>query len=113
MTSSGTTCSRSKPSAQMPIRKPNRLKVAAVSSRKVSIQNGWAIRSGTNRLAVARMISPRMIDLVAGAPSRRCRLRGPPEDSFSLPQQVDEDVLQRALRRVEVLEPDSRHVEIP
>ena len=30
-------------SAEMPIRKPNRLKVNAVSTRKVSIQNGCAI----------------------------------------------------------------------
>ena len=49
--------------------KPNRLKVTAVSTRKASIQNGCAICSGTKRPAVARMISPRMIDLVAAAPT--------------------------------------------
>ena len=43
MTSSGTTCSFSKPSAQMPRMKPNRLNATAVSARKTSIQTGWAI----------------------------------------------------------------------
>ena len=69
MTSSGITCSFSKPSAQMPIRKPNRLNDTAVSTRKVSIQKGWAIWSGTKKPAVARMMRPRMIDLVAAAPT--------------------------------------------
>ena len=48
MTSSGTICSFSKPSAQMPMMKPSRLKVTAVSTRNASIQTGCAIRSGTN-----------------------------------------------------------------
>ena len=61
---SGTTCSFSKPSAQMPMMKPIRLKVTEVSTRKSSIQNGCATCSGTNRPAVARMI-----DLVAAAPT--------------------------------------------
>ena len=40
MISSGMTCSFSKPSAQMPMMKPNRLKVTAVSTRNASIQTG-------------------------------------------------------------------------
>ena len=65
----GTICSFSNPSAQMPMMKPSRLKVAAVSTRNASIHSGWAIRNGTNRPDVARMISPRTIDLVAAAPT--------------------------------------------
>jgi hypothetical protein len=53
----------------MPMMKPNRLKVTAVSTRKNSIQKGCAILSGTNSAAVARMIRPRMIDFVAAAPT--------------------------------------------
>jgi hypothetical protein len=49
MMSSGMICSFSKPSAQMPMMKPSRLKVTDVSTRKSSIQNGCAICSGTNR----------------------------------------------------------------
>ena len=45
------------------------LTLTAVSTRKVSIQNGCAMCNGTNRNEVARMISPRMIDLVAAAPT--------------------------------------------
>ncbi|CUI90104.1 Uncharacterised protein [Achromobacter sp. 2789STDY5608633] len=66
---SGMICSFSKPSAQTPMMKPNRLKVMAVSSRKPSIANGCAISNGTNRRAVASMISPRMMDLLAAAPT--------------------------------------------
>ena len=62
-------CSFSKPSAQMPMMKPNRLKLAAVKNRNASIQSGCSIRSGTNSPAVARMTNPRMIDLVAAAPT--------------------------------------------
>ena len=40
MMSSGITCSFSKPSAQMPMMKPNRLKVTAVSTRNASIHTG-------------------------------------------------------------------------
>ena len=39
-TSIGIICSFSKPSAQMPMMKPNRLKVTAVSTRNVSIHQG-------------------------------------------------------------------------
>jgi hypothetical protein len=53
----------------MPMMKPNRLKAVAVSSRNATIQNGCRIRIGTNREAVARMIRPRTIDLVAAAPT--------------------------------------------
>ena len=67
--SSGTICSFSKPSAQMPMMKPSRLKVTAVSTRKPAIHNGWAISRGTKSAAVARMINPRTIDLVAAAPT--------------------------------------------
>ena len=65
----GTICSFSKPSAQMPMMKPNRLKVTAVSTRKAAIHSGWAISKGTNSRAVTRMIRPSMIDLVAAAPT--------------------------------------------
>ena len=43
------TCSFSKPSAQIPMMKPNRLKVTAVSTRNATIHSGCSIRSGTNR----------------------------------------------------------------
>ncbi|CFO05146.1 Uncharacterised protein [Bordetella pertussis] len=66
---SGMICSFSKPSAQMPMMKPNRLKVTAVSTRKASIQTGWSIWNGTNRRAVASMISPSRMDLLAAAPT--------------------------------------------
>ena len=66
---SGTSCSFSKPSAQMPMMKPSRLKVTEVSTRKTTIQMGCMIESGTNSAAVARMMSPRPIDLVAAAPT--------------------------------------------
>ena len=36
--------------------------------RNTTIQTGCAICSGTNRVAVARIIRPRTIDLVAAAP---------------------------------------------
>src|SRR5207247_2371002 len=41
-----------------------------VGRRNTSIQAGWAMRSGTNRPAVATMISPRITDLVAAAPTK-------------------------------------------
>ena len=63
------TCSRSKLSAQMPMMKPNRLNDTPVSARKVSIQIGWSIRTGTKHQEVARMIRPSRIDLVAAAPT--------------------------------------------
>ena len=69
ITSSGMICSFSKPSAQMPMMKPSRLKLSAVSTRNATIQNGCAMRSGTKKPAVARMMTPRMIDLVAAAPT--------------------------------------------
>jgi hypothetical protein len=53
----------------MPMMKPSRLKVTAVSTRKTSMRNGCSIRKGTNSQDVARMIKPRMIDLVAAAPT--------------------------------------------
>jgi len=53
----------------MPMMKPIRLKVTAVSTRNSSIQTGWATSNGTNRRAVARMISPSRIDLLAAAPT--------------------------------------------
>jgi hypothetical protein len=43
----------------MPMMKPNRLKVTAVSTRKVSIHQGCRMCSGTNSAAVARMIRSR------------------------------------------------------
>ena len=65
----GTTCSFSKPSAQMPMMKPNRLKVSEVSIRNASIQSGWAISNDTNRRAVSIISSPSMTDLLAAAPT--------------------------------------------
>ncbi|KAG1521418.1 hypothetical protein G6F50_018724 [Rhizopus delemar] len=66
---SGMICSFSKPSAHTPMMKPNRLNVTAVSTRKPSIQIGCATSNDTNRRAVASMISPRMMDLLAAAPT--------------------------------------------
>ncbi|MNJ67733.1 hypothetical protein D3C77_639300 [compost metagenome] len=66
---SGMICSFSKPSAHTPMMKPNRLNVTAVSTRKPSIQKGWATSNDTNSRAVASMISPRMMDLLAAAPT--------------------------------------------
>ncbi|MNE98028.1 hypothetical protein D3C80_1964810 [compost metagenome] len=65
----GTNCSCSKFCAQTPMMKPNRAKVVEISTRKASIQNGCRMCSGTNSAAVARMISPRIADLVAAAPT--------------------------------------------
>ena len=67
-TSIGMACSFSKPSAQTPMMKPNRLNDTAISTRKASIQT-CAIWSGTNRFAVARMMTPSMTDFVAAAPT--------------------------------------------
>ena len=67
--SSGISCSFSKPSAQMPMMKPNRLNVTAVSIRNSTIQNGCSTCSVTKKLAVAKMIRPSTIDLVAAAPT--------------------------------------------
>ena len=69
MTSIGTACSFSKLSAQMPMMKPSRLKVTAVSTRKLSIHTGCSMRSGTKKEAVARMMRPSTIDLLAAAPT--------------------------------------------
>ena len=69
MISSGTSCSFSNPSAQMPMMNPSRLKVTEVSRRKAIIQNGCSTCSGTNRLAVASTNAPMMMDLVAAAPT--------------------------------------------
>src|SRR5204863_8650812 len=46
------------------------------------------------------------------APSRTCRSHGWRERSLVLPQQADEDIFQRALRRLQILEPDSCLVQI-
>ena len=59
----------SKLSAQMPMIKPSKLKVIDVPSKKNSIQNGCAIRKGTNSVAVAKIIKPRKIDLTLAAPT--------------------------------------------
>src|SRR5271166_2301134 len=40
------------------------------------------------------------------APSRMHRSTGPRGDSWLLPHEADEDILQRTLRRVQILEPD-------
>ena len=45
------------------------LVLTAVSAMKASIQKGCAISIGTKRCAVARMMRPRIIDLVAAAPT--------------------------------------------
>ena len=52
----------------MPMMKPNRLNVTAVSTRKPSIQNGCATPKDTNSRAVASMIRPSRMDLLAAAP---------------------------------------------
>ena len=48
---------------------PGPAKVTEVSSKKPSIHSGWSIRNGTNTRAVARMMTPSMIDLLAAAPT--------------------------------------------
>ncbi len=53
----------------MPITKPNRLNVTAVSSRNAIIHSGWSMCSGTMNAAVARMMSPSKTDFVAAAPT--------------------------------------------
>jgi hypothetical protein len=53
----------------MPMMKLHMLNVTAVSTRKVTIQIGCAMRNGTNSAAVARIVSPRMMDFVAAAPT--------------------------------------------
>ena len=53
----------------MPMMKPSRLKVTAVSTRNITIHSGCSIRIGTNSAAVARMMTPRISDLVAAAPT--------------------------------------------
>ena len=53
----------------MPVMKPNRQKVVAVSTRKATIHSGWATSIGTNRCAVAKITKPRITDLVAAAPT--------------------------------------------
>ena len=55
--------------AQIPMMKPNRLNVTEVRVRKPTIQTGCSMRTGTNRVAVARMTSPMPTDLVAAAPT--------------------------------------------
>lgn len=53
----------------MLIKRANRLNVAAVRIKNETIQNGYAIETGTNKRAVARISNPRMADLVAAAPT--------------------------------------------
>src|SRR4029077_16581893 len=48
----------------------------------------------------------------ASAPSRICKSRESPEGSFSLPHQIDEDVLERALRGLQILESDAGVVQV-
>ena len=67
--SAGMIASCSKFFAQMPMMKPNRLNATEVSIRKAIIQTGCSIRTGTNSVAVARMIRPMPTDLVAAAPT--------------------------------------------
>ncbi|MNL73212.1 hypothetical protein D3C87_1986460 [compost metagenome] len=55
--------------AQTPMMKPNRLKVIAVSTRKSTIMNGWAMRISTKKEAVARIINPMISPLLAAAPT--------------------------------------------
>ena len=69
MIKSGTTCSFSNPSAQSPRMNPNRLKLTAVNTRNAIIHTGWAIRSGISSPDVTSTTSPRMMDLVAAAPT--------------------------------------------
>jgi hypothetical protein len=52
MISVGMNCSFSKPSAQMPMMKPSRLNVTAVSTRNSTMKPGAAIFIGTNSAAV-------------------------------------------------------------
>ena len=49
--------------------KPNKLNVIEVKTRKISIQNGCIISSGTKNPDVIRIINPTKIDLVAAAPT--------------------------------------------
>ena len=65
----GIICNFSKLSAQTPIIKPNRLNETQVSTKKVSIQKGCAMRKSTKALAVIRIIIPMIKDLVAAAPT--------------------------------------------
>ncbi|MNN86151.1 hypothetical protein D3C81_2035280 [compost metagenome] len=53
----------------MPMMKPNMLKVTAVRTRKMIINSGCAISNETKRRAVASISTPRMMDLVAAAPT--------------------------------------------
>ena len=53
----------------MPMMKPIRLNVTAVRTRNSTITIGCAMWNGTNTLAVARMMSATMIDLLAAAPT--------------------------------------------
>jgi hypothetical protein len=69
MMRSGTSCSFSNPSAQMPMMKPNSENDTQVSTRKSTMMKGCSMRSGTNSAAVARMIAPRISDFVAAAPT--------------------------------------------
>ena len=55
--------------ASNPMMKPNRLKLTAVRTRKVTIQAGCAIWYGTHRRAVTRIRMPSITDLVAAAPT--------------------------------------------
>ena len=69
MSNAGTKFSCSNPSAHSPMMKPNRLNATLVSTRNATIASGCAMCSGTNSAAVARMMSPSRIDLVAAAPT--------------------------------------------
>jgi hypothetical protein len=53
----------------MPMMKPNRQKVVAISTRNSSISSGWSIRTATNKVAVASVTSASTTDLVAAAPT--------------------------------------------
>ena len=53
----------------VPMMKPNRQKVMAVSTSSASAQNGWASSKSTNSIEVKKMIKPRITDLVAAAPT--------------------------------------------
>ena len=66
---SGTRVSCSKLFAQIPMMKPSMLNVSAVRTRNATITPGCWISIGTNTADVARMTPPRMIDLVAAAPT--------------------------------------------
>ena len=54
----------------MPIMKPNRLKLTAVSTKNSTIINGYSIRISTKKVAVARMMAPMIMPLVAAAPTK-------------------------------------------